>query len=324
MAPKHTAPAQERQRAPANRALRLSAAKLTGRAFFPRPRLARAPLDGGFVAFSAPTCLAVAMSSLRAVVETLVSEGGDFCIEAPADWGQGRTLYGGMTAALAHEAVRRAFSELPPLRSAQFMFVGPASGRLKFGATLLRRGRSSTIIAADCANQDGPALRATFVFGAARQSKLAHLHLEAPHAPEPQACSPFRKQGPNAPPGFWNNFETRLAAGGRLFDASASKPEFAVWTRFLDAGDADPTTALLAMADCLPPAAMVQFPAPAPISTMTWTLDIAQTPQNPEAWSLLWARSEAAREGYSFQNMAMWNESGGLVAVGRQAVAIFA
>jgi acyl-CoA thioesterase len=281
-------------------------------------------LAGSFVAFPAATCLAVAMSSLRAVVETLVPDGGDLCIEAPADWGQGRTLYGGMTAALAHEAVRRSFTELPPLRSAQFMFVGPASGRLKFAATLLRRGRSSTIIAADCANQDGPVLRATFVFGAARESKVAHSYLQAPQAAPPHACKPFRKQGPDAPPGFWNNFETRLAAGGRLFETSASRPEFAVWTRFLDTGGADPTTALLAMADCLPPAAMVHFPAPAPISTMTWTLDIAETPQNAEGWSLLWAGSEAARDGYSFQNMAMWSESGGLAAIGRQAVAIFA
>ena len=264
------------------------------------------------------------MSSLRAVVETLAPDGAQFVIQAPEDWGQGRTLYGGMTAALAHEAVRRTFSELPPLRSAQFMFVGPASGRLRFTSTLLRRGRSSTIIAADCANDDGHAMRATFVFGAARESTVTHNFLTAPEAPPPDACKPFRKQGGNASPGFWNNFETRLAAGGRLLEASAPKPEFTVWTRFLDTGGADATTALLAAADCLPPAAMVHFPAPAPISTMTWTVDVAHVPQSADSWVLLWAGSEEASEGYSLQNMAMWSESGELIAVGRQAVAIFA
>jgi len=39
---------------------------------------------------------------------------------------------------------------------------------------------------------------------------------------------------------------------------------------------------------------------------------------------LLWASSEHAGDGYSLQNMAMWSESGDLLAVGRQAVAIFA
>jgi acyl-CoA thioesterase len=264
------------------------------------------------------------MSSLRAVVETLAPEGEQFVIQAPEDWGQGRTLYGGMTAALAHEAVRRGFENLPPLRSVQLAFVGPASGRLRFASTLLRRGRSSTIIANDCANDDGHVMRATFVFGAARESKVTHNYLPAQAVAPPEACEPFRKASASTQRGFWNNFDSRIAAGGRLLEASAPKPEFTVWTRFLDAGGADSTTALLAMADNLPPAAMVHFPAPAPISTMTWQLDIAHVPASAEGWSLLWSGSEESSDGYSLQNMAMWSESGELVAVGRQAVAIFA
>ena len=264
------------------------------------------------------------MSSLRAVVEMLTPDGDGFAIEAPADWGQGRTLYGGMTAALAHEAVRAAHAGLPPLRSAQFTFVGPASGRLRFAPTLLRRGRSSTIVACEGANEETSVIRAAFVFGAPRESKVAHNFLRTPEVPPPEACKPFRKQSANVQPGFWNNFDARLASGGRLLEASAPRPEFTVWTRFLDAGGADPTTALLAMADNLPPAAMVHFLAPAPISTMTWQIDIAHVPQSVDGWSLLWSSSEESSEGYSLQNMAMWSESGELAAVGRQAVAIFA
>jgi len=264
------------------------------------------------------------MSSLGAVFDSFALVGDQFVIEAPPDWSQGRTLYGGMTAALAHEAIRRAFGDLPPLRSAQFTFIAPASGRLRFGASLMRRGRSSTIIAADAANDDGQVIRATLAFGAARESKVVHDFLPAPTVPPPGDCTPFRKQSAQAQRGFWNNFDTRLASGGRLLETSAAKPEFTVWTRFLDAGDADPTTALLAIADNLPPAAMVHFPAPAPISTVSWQLDIVGVVDHADAWSLLWSASEHAREGYSMQNMAMWSQSGDLVAVGRQAVAIFA
>jgi len=263
------------------------------------------------------------MSSLAAVVATLSPEGESFVIDAPEDWAQGRTLYGGMTAALAHEAVRRAHGPLGPLRSAQFSFIGPASGRLRFTSTLLRRGRSSAIVAADCFNADGPAARALFVFGGARESRVAHHFLPKPETAAPEAAAPFRKEGANAPRGFWNNFETRLAAGARIFDRAATRPEFATWTRFLDVGAADPTTALLALADCLPPAAMVLFPQPAPISTMTWTVDVAHIPERLDGWHLLWAASEQSGEGYSLQNMAMWSEEGELIAVGRQTVAIF-
>lgn len=264
------------------------------------------------------------MSSLRAVVETLMPEGDGFVIEAPADWSQGRTLYGGITAALAFEAVKRTHGELAPLRSAQFTFVGPASGRLRFTSSLLRRGRSSALIAADCVSEEGTAARAVFVFGGVRESKVAHNFLPMPKVPAPDEVSSFRKEGGATRPGFWNNFETRLAAGSRPFDQSAERPEFVTWTRFLDTGGADPTTALLAIADCLPPAAMVHFPQPAPISTMTWTVDVAHVPQSLEGWHLLWASSEQAGEGYSLQNMAMWSEAGDLIAAGRQTVAIFA
>lgn len=264
-----------------------------------------------------------AMSSLRAVVEQLTPEADGFVIDAPEDWGQGRTLYGGMTAALAYEAVKRAHGELAPLRSAQFSFIGPATGRLRFTSTLLRRGRSSTIIAADGFNEEGPAARALFVFGAARESKIAHNFIARPEVAAPEACPSFRKEGAAAPRGFWSNFETRLAAGHRLLDKSATRAEFAVWTRFLDTGGANPTTALLAIADCLPPAAMVLFASPAPISTMTWGVDIAHVPESADAWHLLWSGSEQASEGYSLQNMAMWSQAGELIAVGRQAVAIF-
>jgi acyl-CoA thioesterase len=264
------------------------------------------------------------MSSLRAVVDTLVPEGEHYVIQAPEDWGQGRTLYGGMTAALAYEAVKRAHGELDPLRAAQFAFIGPATGRLRFGATLLRRGRSSAIVAADCLNDEGAAARALFAFGAARESGLAHDFLAMPEVPAPDACGPFRKEGAGAPRGFWNNFETRLASGGRLLEQAAPRPEFAVWTRFLDAGGADPVTALLAIADCLPPAAMVHFPKLAPISTITWSIDIARAPPSAGGWRLLRSSSELAGEGYSQQNMAMWSEAGELLAAGRQTVAIFA
>ncbi len=264
------------------------------------------------------------MGSFGDVLKNLAREGDAFVIDAPEDWSQGRTLYGGMTAALAYESVRRGLGDLGPLRSAQFTFVGPASGRLRFEASLLRRGRSSALVACEGANADGAVARATFVFGVARESGVAHDFLPMPDVPAPEALTSFRKEGANAPRGFWNNFETRIAAGGRLYDTSAPRPEFSVWTRFLDAGGAEPMTALLAIADCLPPAAMVHFAKPSPISTMTWTVDVLAQPQNIESWMLLHASSEHAGDGYSMQSMVMWSADGAPLAVGRQTVAIFA
>ena len=262
------------------------------------------------------------MTSLRTIVDQLTQDGDHFTIDAPPAWSQGRTLYGGMTAALSYEAVKRAHSELPPLRASQFAFIGPASGHLRFSSTLLRRGRSSTIIAVDAANEEGAVARALFVFGAARESQVRHDYLSMPNVPAPDASPPFRKSAPSVR-GFWDNFETRLAAGARLLDRAAPRPEFSVWTRMLEPDGADPVTALFAIADCLPPAAMTHFPQLAPISTMTWSVDVMNAPQSAEAWFLLASASEHAAEGSSMQSMTMWDASGAPIAVGRQAVAIF-
>jgi acyl-CoA thioesterase len=263
------------------------------------------------------------MSSLRAVVETLTPDGDYFSIEAPEAWAQGRTLYGGMTAALAHEAVKRALGDLGPLRSSQFTFIGPASGKLRFNVALQRRGRSSAIVSVDCFNEEGLAARAMYVFGAPRESKVAHNYLTMPEVAPPEACGAFRKEGADTRRGFWDNFETRLASGGRFLEVTAPRPEFAVWTRFRDVGGADPTTALLAIADCLPPGAIVHFPQFGPLSTMTWTVDVTHVPSNFDGWFLLSASSEHTADGYSMQSMNMWSQAGEPIVVGRQAIAIF-
>ncbi len=53
---------------------------------------------------------------------------GGFAATVPADWMQGRTAYGGFSAALALVAAQQAAEDLPPLRSATVNFRRPAFG----------------------------------------------------------------------------------------------------------------------------------------------------------------------------------------------------
>jgi hypothetical protein len=82
---------------------------------------------------------------------------------------------------------------------------------------------------------------------------------------------------------------------------------------------------LIALADAPPPASMVLFKAFAPISTMTWTVDILDdAPSTRDGWWLVQSRAEAAHQGYSPQTMLVWNAHGKPVISARQNVAIFA
>ena len=126
--------------------------------------------------------------ALGEVVAALEAMDGGWALDAPPSWSQGRTLYGGMTAALCWAAVGRSVPGLPPVRSAQFTFIGPASGRLNLKAELLRKGRSAAVVAVEVVGQAGIAARALFTCGAARESRIEHRHEAMPAVAAPEDC----------------------------------------------------------------------------------------------------------------------------------------
>ncbi|MCC4592977.1 thioesterase family protein [Xanthomonas campestris pv. cannae] len=242
--------------------------------------------------------------------------------DVPASWRQGRTAFGGLSAALALQAaLRTAPSALPPLKSAHIGFVGPADGRLRFDAQVLRQGKSATSVGVDCLADGQVALRAALLFAQPRASRIAHDFLPArPAVVGPDDATPIADSP--VTPAFVANFDMRLA-GGALPISGAATPELLVWARHRDAGGVDPSVALVALGDCLPPAAMTCFTAPAPVSSMTWTLDFPQ-PASAGDWFLLRSASLHAEDGYSLQDMQIWDSAGRLVLWSRQTVALYA
>lgn len=260
------------------------------------------------------------MPNLQAVLASLSKGESGFFTDAPDDWMQGRALFGGLVAALCVESARLAAPDLPPLRSAQITFAGPAFGRLGFTPDILRRGKSTTVISADCTGDGKLAARAMLTYAVARPSQIDHDFVDRPSVPPPEECEPFFPDN-QAPAGFFQNFEMRLAAGERPL-AGSGKPEFEVWVRHTQEEGVDPVIAVLALADSLPPAAMVRFPARAPISTLSWTIDFLD-PITSRGWHLVGSTSEQAADGYSLQAMSLHDSGGRRIAAGRQAVALF-
>ena len=238
----------------------------------------------------------------------------------PDDWMQGRTTYGGLSAALCLEGVGRAFQDLPPLRSAQISFVGPVGGRVSVTASLLRAGRSVTFARGDLSGDKGLATSATFAFGGARASQFDEDFMPAPDLPGPDACAVFIPDGFGPP--FARHYEQRLARGGRPMTGSDAHDHF-IWVRHRDR-DANGLVALLALADMPPPAMMPKFRESAPVSSMTWMVNFLQDDsQSEDGWYLLQSRAEHARAGYSSQDMLVWDRAGRPLIAGRQSVAIF-
>ena len=98
-----------------------------------------------------------------------------------------------------------------------------------------------------------------------------------------------------------------------------------LWLRHVDPDLKPSMVALLALADATPPATLVLFEKPAPISTMTWTVDVAAETisTDDEGWWLVRTSAEYAGDGYSGQKMGVWNAAGDPVLLARQNVAVF-
>ena len=248
------------------------------------------------------------------------AEDGVCQFDVPEGWMQGRTTYGGLSAALCLETAQRAFPDAPPLRSALISFIGPAGGPVEVRAKLLREGKSVTFVEADVSGEKGIATRCAFAFGGARQSQWNRTFTPAPEMPAPEDCEVYLPEGMG--PAFAPHFETRLASGARPVMGSSEHDHF-IWVRHKDE-KADGIVALLALADMPPPALMPMFSEPAPISSMTWMVNVlCDAPKTRDGWWLLESRAEHAGAGYSSQDMLVWNRDGEMVIAGRQSVAVF-
>ncbi|GAA4415734.1 thioesterase family protein [Quisquiliibacterium transsilvanicum] len=244
-----------------------------------------------------------------------------YSITLPDDWLQGRTAYGGLSAAVCLEATRRAIPDLPPLRSAQFAFIGPATGALRLTPRVLRQGKSAVFASADLEGDSGLAVRSTLCFGAERASNGAYEKYSMPATPPLADCPSFYTWPER--PNFMDHFEGRLAGGGAPMSSHAL-PEMLVWLRHRDASASDDLVRLVALADALPPVAFASLGESAPISTMTWAIDMFEpAPRSETGWWLLQGIAETIQHGYSAQTTVIWSPDGQPVLSARQNVAIF-
>ena len=247
-----------------------------------------------------------------------------FAVVIPEDWHQGRTAYGGLTAALALHAARFAGGELPPLRSAQISFVGPLHGEVEARARVLRRGRNAVWIAAEVLRADEPGgeigTLATFVFMAPVENRLHLKHpLDMPglipvdEAPE--------RAPPPGPARLLHHLDVRFA----LPPSAEKRPEVCWWVRAKERQGLDPAMQLMLCADAPPPGVFPLLPRPAPpISSMTWLLNLLTAmPRTRDGWWLMRVSGDYAENGCSSDRTGIWNSEGEAVSLGMQSVAIF-
>jgi acyl-CoA thioesterase len=248
-------------------------------------------------------------------------KGEHYALEISPDWMQGRTISGGLATAFALHAVTKRFPDLPPLRSTMVAFIGPIGGVVTADIKLLRAGKSVTFIEVNLLGEKGLATKITFGFGTSRPSELEKTYALHHGQPGPEGFESEPLINPQAA-AFSQHIERRKVAGGERFTGSDDIDNY-YWLRHRDK-QANDLSAVLGLSDMLPPAIISALTERVPASSMTWMANIlCEKPRTENGWWLVRTCADQASEGYSSQNMMVWNTEGELVITGRQIVAVF-
>jgi acyl-CoA thioesterase len=253
--------------------------------------------------------------------------GAPQAVVIPPIWAQGRTCFGGLTAALAYEAMRAVTAAGRPLRSLAITFVAPAQVEipLRFEAEALREGKAVSQVFCRVLQNDQVVMLAQGSFGLPRESSVLVEGLSAPAFKPLDECQelPFI---PRVMPEFTRHIAMRWAVGGLPFSASSAR-EMGGWMRFREGVGAEPMEVahLLALIDAWPPATLPHLRSPAPSSSLTWTIEFIQPlpTQAANGWCRYLAEIEHARDGWGHVAAQCWSEAGQLLAISRQTVTLF-
>jgi acyl-CoA thioesterase len=246
---------------------------------------------------------------------------GVWTAHASEDWLQGRSLFGGLQAALLLKAMRGLVPQGGPLRTLQLTFLSPVpAGPVRARAQVLRAGKNATHVEGRLLDGEQTLCLAVGIFGAARQSVVSVV----PQQPPVESAKPLQLPFvPGLTPNFHHHFAIRWLSGGLMFSGSS----LAENVLELDMRDSAPTSEehVLAIADVVPPVALSMLKAPVPGSSMTWMLEmlhdrLAELPL--QGWRMD-AQVVAAVDGYTSQAGLLWGPGGVPVAVSRQSMVIF-
>lgn len=256
------------------------------------------------------------------IMDSMRQADGVWTANASEDWLQGRSLFGGLQAALALKAMRGLVPQGGPLRTLQVTFLSPVpAGPVRARAQLLRAGKNATHVEGRLVDQGGQALcLAIGIFGAARASAVRIAPQQPAVEGEPRKF-PFIK---GVTPDFTQHFAMCWRRGGMPFTGSGL-PENVLDLDMHDGGATTTEEHVLAIADVIPPVALSLLKTPVPGSSMTWMLElltdrIAALPL--QGWRMD-AQVVAAADGYTSQSGLLWGPGGVPVALSRQNMVIF-
>lgn len=246
-------------------------------------------------------------------------------MQVPEGWGQGRATFGGLVGAILIRHMQANMdADAALLRSFSLSFVAPmVPGPLDLDMVTLRAGKSVTQVQVS-GRQDGQVVATMLAsLGHGRESQLRVPAPRAPACKPPSECFkvPFLE---GKSPDFLRYFNL-FYAGGNIPFSGSKEPDFQGYMCFSEPSDCQDAATLACLADTWPSSVIPMLSRPAPMSSLTWTMEYLVDPATlppVDCWQYD-VRTDAFADGYGQSQATIWDDRGNPVAFSRQTFVVF-
>lgn len=249
----------------------------------------------------------------------------DLLFKVTKDWSQGRTVYGGLSAAILYAAAKEYVDPSRMLRSMATNFVGPLISETEFSiqVEIIRTGKNVSQLQARAIQNDKICVVSQFCFGENRTSKISVINSDQHNMDLPNKGK-FIPQIPKVTPKFLRHFELAINDGGIPFTGKKNSNYYG-WMRYKKPCEKITDAHIIGLIDTWPPTLLQMLKWPAPASTVSWNLEFIHPHREilPTDWFAYKADTRQAANGYGHTEATIWDAHGEVIALSRQTVAVF-
>lgn len=241
----------------------------------------------------------------------------------PATWTQGRTGFGGLSAAMIYSKMLTLVESDRSLRSFNLSFCGPLIAEQDFNIEVeeLRSGKTISNIYARIIQNGKLCVSAQAVFAKVIDSNIAVNNFTCPDLASVEQG--LKLEGGHFPE-FVQHFDLSMVDGDLPFTQSR-QPRIGGWMRFKQAPEKFQAQHLMALIDTWPPTTISCLAAPAPLSTVSWNLKLIQPLAQIAPTDYLGYQAEVdySQDGIGYTRAHVWGPKGDLLAISEQTIIVY-
>lgn len=238
-------------------------------------------------------------------------------------WGQGRTIYGGMSGAILCAAAHQGVDADRVLKQLDITFIRPMLADTEYQVEIdtLANGKTLTVQEARLLQEDKVRVKATANFLKPLVSEVCIANFVAPQLASKQHGFHFND---DLLPAFIQHFDNYSTTKGAPFSGTDTD-ELGGWMRYKTAPERLTPALLVGLIDAWPPTASPNYAGFKPLSTIGWTIHFANSLEHtkPEQHLGYLAKVNHAADGLSSSQAQIWNQQGQLLATSYQTNIIY-